>query len=432
MKFTITSLADRRLWFVLLLGFCSGFPWAVTGSLMTQFLFEQSLSRSIIGAFGAIAIVYACNFLWAPLVDGVRFGISRHKRSDWLIGCLVLQALATCLLAYWLPVASVAFIALLVFCIIISSATQDVAIDAWRIELMKVDEQQKISLGATMATIGWWSGYAIPAAIFLYMSDLALLTWDEIYYCLAAWFFVLATSIWLASAHFMPQHAQLSKTTKSSAPTMAQQCKKYLLMPFLYFMQRYGAMALMLLVFIFTFKLGEAFLGRMSLTFYNEVGFSKSAIATYSKLIGWGTTIVFALVAGLIMIQFGIIRGLVIGGIAMASTNLMFAWIAAVGPNETLFFWTIVCDNFTSAFATVAFVAFLSYLCGRESTATEYALLASIGNFGRTSLSGFSGFMIDMLDGNWVLFFIITALMVIPSLLLLVYITPRLSSLRKQ
>ncbi|MGL5585345.1 MAG: hypothetical protein ACRDDD_07945, partial [Plesiomonas sp.] len=125
------------------------------------------------------------------------------------------------------------------------------------------------------------------------------------------------------------------------------------------------------------------------------------------------------------------VRGLLIGGIAMAGSNLMFAWIATVGPNEHLFAATIIVDNFTSAFSSVAFVSFLSWLSGRAFSATQYALLSSLGNLGRTTLSSFSGEMVDRLHGNWSLFFICTSLMVIPGLLLLIYVGKRFSALTR-
>ncbi|CSB55392.1 MFS transporter%2C PAT family%2C beta-lactamase induction signal transducer AmpG [Vibrio cholerae] len=156
----------------------------------------------------------------------------------------------------------------------------------------------------------------------------------------------------------------------------------------------------------------------MSIAFYKEIGFSNEQIGYYSKLLGWGITILFTLLGSLVNIKFGIVRGLMIGGIAMASSNLMFAWIAKVGPNEHLFLATLFVDNFTSAFSTVAFVSFLTLMTGQAFSATQYALLASLGNLGRTTIASFSGELADFLN-DWSLFFILTAVMVIPSLIML-------------
>src|SRR6056300_1196946 len=163
---------------------------------------------------------------------------------------------------------------------------------------------------------------------------------------------------------------------------------------------------------MFSVKVGEAFLGRMSIVFYKEVGFTNEQIGDYSKMFGWFVTVTFTLVGSIINARFGVIRGLMIGGLAMAASNLMFAWIAVAGPEVWLLLLTLVVDNFTTAFSTVAFVAFLTALTGRAFSATQYAMLASLGNLGRTTLASFSGTMVDGLEGNWSLFFVITFLMV--------------------
>lgn len=156
----------------------------------------------------------------------------------------------------------------------------------------------------------------------------------------------------------------------------------------------------------------------MSISFYKEVGFSNEQIGYYSKLLGWGITMLFTFVGSMVNVRFGIVRGLIVGGIAMSASNLMFAWLAQVGPNEHILLAAIVTDNFTTAFSTVAFVSFLTLLTGQAFSATQYALLASLGNFSRTTLSSFSGQLAEYLN-DWSLFFVLTAIMVIPSLIML-------------
>ena len=196
------------------------------------------------------------------------------------------------------------------------------------------------------------------------------------------------------------------------------------------FFQRNGTkLAISILLFIFLFKLGEAYLGRMSIVFYREVGFSNSDIAYYSKMINWAVTIVFSLIGSVFTIRYGILKGLFIGGIAMASSNLLFAAMALVGPDKALFAFTVFVDGFTSAWGSVAFVALLSVLCNKTFSASQYALMASLGTFGRVMLGSYSGIMVDWLDGNWALFFVLTALMVIPSLVFLYIIRKPLTLL---
>ena len=165
----------------------------------------------------------------------------------------------------------------------------------------------------------------------------------------------------------------------------------------------------------------------MSIVFYKEIGFSKGDIALYSKGIGWITTVIFTLLGGLFAIRSGVIKAMFLSGILMASTNLLFAALAWSGKSELLFAAAVLLDDIAAAFATVAFVAFISLLVDRNYTATQYALLASIGTAGRTSLASSSGALVDWLNGDWGTFFIITALMVIPSLFLLYKIKDKIN-----
>jgi PAT family beta-lactamase induction signal transducer AmpG len=186
---------------------------------------------------------------------------------------------------------------------------------------------------------------------------------------------------------------------------------------------------IMILAFILLFKVGEAYMGKMSLVFYKEVGFSKSDIALYSKALGWVTTVTFTLIGGMIALRTGVVRALLVSGVAMASTNILFSVLAWVGPNELLFAFAVVADDLTAAFATVAFVTFISLMVDRNYTATQYALLASIGTLGRTFLAASSGVLVDNLGGDWGLFFILTAVMVVPSLFLLWKLRGKIASL---
>ena len=193
--------------------------------------------------------------------------------------------------------------------------------------------------------------------------------------------------------------------------------------PVISFFKKNGfSIALGILGFIFLFKIGEAFLGRMSIIFYKEIGFSKGEIAIYSKTLGWVTTVVFTLIGGIFAMRAGTIKTMFVAGGFMAATNLLFALLAWSGKSEWLFAFAVIADDISAAFATVAFVAFISLLVDRTYTATQYALLASIGTAGRTMLASSSGALVDWLNGDWGTFFIITTLMVIPSLVCLWFI----------
>ena len=164
----------------------------------------------------------------------------------------------------------------------------------------------------------------------------------------------------------------------------------------------------------------------MSIVFYKEIGFSKGEIAIYSKTLGWITTVIFTLLGGIFAMRSGTVKTMFVAGGFMAATNLLFALLAWSGKSELLFAIAVIADDISAAFATVAFVAFISLLVDRTYTATQYALLASIGTAGRTTLASSSGALVDWLNGDWGTFFIITTVMVIPSLICLWFIKDKL------
>ena len=164
----------------------------------------------------------------------------------------------------------------------------------------------------------------------------------------------------------------------------------------------------------------------MSIVFYKELGFSKVQIAIYSKTFGWITTVVFTLLGGIFAMRVGTVKTMFVAGILMALTNLLFAALYWTGKSELLFAFAVIADDITAAFATVAFVAFISLLVDRTYTATQYALLASIGTAGRTTLASSSGALVDWLNGDWGTFFVMTTVMVIPSLICLWFIRNKL------
>ncbi|KQB09619.1 AmpG family muropeptide MFS transporter [Vibrio metoecus] len=420
----IVSYFDRRLLWVFMLGCASGFPWVLIGSNMTGWLKDAGLSRTAIGYFGSIFTVYAINFLWAPLIDRVKLPILHSmlgQRRSWIFFCQCIILIGTLLIAGINPANNLILTSMFALGIAIASATQDVAIDAFRIDSFSKSESNKLPQASAMAVIGWSTGYSLPGYFAFVNAD--SMGWNGVYYIMAAVVGLLMLfTLQVGEPHTQRDHLQ-QLAEERHQQIVSNRILRWLTVtvfePFIDFFRRNGfRVALTLLLFVFLFKIGEAFLGRMSIAFYKEIGFSNEQIGYYSKLLGWGITILFTLLGSLVNIKFGIVRGLMIGGIAMASSNLMFAWIAKVGPNEHLFLATLVVDNFTSAFSTVAFVSFLTLMTGQAFSATQYALLASLGNLGRTTIASFSGELADYLN-DWSLFFILTAVMVIPSLIML-------------
>lgn len=414
----LKTFNDKRYLNIFLFGISSGFPWIMIGSVLSAWLKDEGLSRSAIGLFGIIFATYSFNFLWSPLVDKIRPPFL-GQRKGWIFAmqcCIVFLCLGMSQLTATYDLYYVAFIGLL---IAIASATQDIAIDGFRIDCIDKDDKDGLSAASSMATAGWWTGYGGLGAIPFFLADLTAWSWPDIYLLLAAIMALLTCGTLIANEPYIDREALLQKitrTTTNSSP-FVYWVKTTLVTPFSEFFSRNGVkLAASFLLFIFLFKIGEAFLGRMSIVFYKEIGFSNSDIATYSKLLNWWVTIIFSLLGGLVNIRYGIYRGLMTAGVAMAASNLLFALIAQTGPSTSLLAVTVIVDGFTGAWSTVAMVAFISLLCNRAFSATQYALMASLSVAGRTLVASSSGVVVDSLHGDWSLFFILTAAMVTPSL----------------
>jgi len=414
----LKTFNDKRYLSIFLFGISSGFPWIMIGSVLSAWLKDEGLSRSAIGLFGIIFATYSFNFLWSPLVDKIKPPLLGQRRG-WIFamqGSVVLLCLVMSQLTADQDLFYVALIGLL---IAIASATQDIAIDGFRIDCIAQDDKDGMSAASSVATAGWWTGYGGLGAIPFFLADMTSWTWPNIYLLLGALMALLMCATYLANEPQIDREALLEKITAKDTKQspVFHWIQTTLVTPFAEFFNRNGVkLAASFLLFIFLFKIGEAFLGRMSIVFYKEIGFSNSDIATYSKLLNWWVTIVFSLLGGLVNIRYGIYRGLMIAGVAMAASNLLFALIAQTGPSTSLLAITVIVDGFTGAWSTVAMVAFISLLCNRAFSATQYALMASLSVAGRTLVASSSGFVVDSLEGNWSLFFILTAVMVIPSL----------------
>ena len=388
------------------------------GSVLSAWLKDDGLSRSAIGLFGVIFSAYSFNFLWSPLIDKLRPPFLGQRRG-WILSMQAIVVALCIAMSQFTTQDNLFFIALVGLIIAIASATQDIAIDGYRIDTIDANDKDGMSAASSVATAGWWTGYGGLGALPFFLADLTAWSWPSIYLLLAAIMGVLMLATCLSSEPQIDREALLQEIqgTSSSGQSLKSWLYSTVVTPFAEFFNRNGVkLAASFLLFIFLFKIGEAFLGRMSIVFYKEVGFSNTDIATYSKLLNWWVTIVFSLLGGIVNIRFGIYRGLMVAGIAMAASNLLFAVIAQTGPSTSLLAITVIVDGFTGAWSTVAMVAFISLLCKRAFSATQYALMASLSVAGRTLVASSSGFFVDAMDGNWSLFFILTAAMVIPSL----------------
>jgi len=436
---------DKRMLKILLLGAISGFPWVIIGSSLSLWLKEDGLSRSTIGWAGLIFAVYAFNYLWAPIIDRVKIPWLTEKvghRRGWIITMQSIILLCLISWSFTSPIINLALVISIGLIIAIASATQDITVDALRIEQIGENEGKSMQAGAAMAVVGWWTGYKLGGVAALnvaeFFQSLGIVNyWQKTFLILGI--LIIICNICLM---FINEPQPMDRTEKQMETDKMIQNKLgssnfmtkaatwltgTIIGPVVSFFKKNSFnIAIAILGFVFLFKIGEAFLGRMSVIFYKEIGFSKSDIAIYSKGLGWITTVIFTLLGGLFAIRSGVIKAMFVSGILMASTNLLFSLLAWSGKSELLFAIAVIFDDMAAAFATVAFVAFISMLVDRTYTATQYALLSSIGTAGRTTLAASSGALVDWLNGDWGIFFIITALMVIPSLIFLYMIKDKL------
>ena len=435
---TFSVYYDKRMLRILLLGAISGVPWVLIASSLSLWLKEEGLSRSTIGWAGLIFGVYAFNYLWAPIIDRVQISYLTNKlghRRGWIV---LMQIIILLCLVVWSVINPTENLALLIsvgLIIAIASATQDITVDALRIEQINENEGKSMAAGAAMAVVGWWTGYKLGGVVALFTAEFFENLGVSDYW--QTTFLILGILIILMNIGLMFVHEPIQTDRQAKQKETDQLIEKKLGSsnfvtnfiayitgtiggPIISFFKKNGfAIAAGLLAFVFLFKIGEAFMGRMSIVFYKEIGFSKGQIAIYSKGLGWITTVIFTLLGGLMAMRAGTIKTMFFAGGLMAITNLLFAVLAWTGKSEILFAIAVIADDITAAFATVAFVAFISLLVDRTYTATQYALLASIGTAGRTTLASSSGALVDWLNGDWGTFFVLTTIMVIPSLLCL-------------
>ena len=465
---TFSVYFDRRMIRILLLGAISGFPWVLIGSSLSLWLKEDGLSRSTIGWAGLIFAVYAFNYLWAPIIDRIRIPWLTNKighRRGWIV---TMQSIILISLVCWSvinPTTNLVSVITVGLIIAIASATQDITVDALRIEQIGEDEGKSMQAGAAMAVVGWWTGYKLGGVIALnaaqYFQNAGFENYWQITFLILGMVIILCNIALMFVHESQPTERQVSQKktdlmieeklgSSNFATKVIASISGTIAGPIISFFKKNGfEIAIGILGFIFLFKIGEAFLGRMSVIFYKEIGFTKGDIALYSKGLGWITTVIFTLLGGLFAIRSGVVKAMFVSGILMASTNLLFAVLAMSGKSEWLFATAVILDDIAAAFATVAFVAFISLLVDRTYTATQYALLASIGTAGRTILAASSGWLVDSLESGatlnlqykfinlgsipipsvenpWAVFFVITAIMVIPSLILLWLIRDKL------
>ncbi|MGE0743835.1 MAG: MFS transporter [Rhodospirillales bacterium] len=412
----LASLAvfrDRRMLVILAMGFSSGLPLLLTLSTLTAWLATSGIDKTTIGIFALVGVPYSFKFLWAPLIDGLRIPFLTDRlgrRRGWAVLTQIALIAAILALAQTDPTADPVLTGLAALALAFCSASQDIVVDAYRVEILAENEQ---GAGAAVTQIGYRFGILAAGAGALFIAD--AYGWPAAFATMAA---LIATGIaavlWSREPAPPPREA-------AARGSFAGWMKEHVVAPLADFFARPGWLAVIL--FIVLYKFGDALAGVMANPFYIEMGFTLSEIAGVSKIFGLVATLVGLVLGGVAVARLGIMRALLACGVLQLLSNLMFAAQAMVGHDLGFLALTIGLENLSGGMGSAAFVAYISSLCTVAFTATQYALLSSLAAVGRTMLSASGGWLADHL--SWVVFFAATATAALPGLLLLVWMTRR-------
>ncbi|MBK8208599.1 MAG: AmpG family muropeptide MFS transporter [Rhodospirillales bacterium] len=419
---------------MLFLGFSSGLPFGALAEPLSAWLTEAGLGKTEIGLFALVSLPYSLKFIFAPFVDRLALPVLGRcfgRRRGWALATQVLLIAVLLGLGATQPGIDPLATAVLALCVAFASATQDTVIDAYRVEIL---EERSQAAGAATATFGWRLGQMAAGAGGLILAD--VLPWSTVYALMAAAVLVGVIAILLnpeprtrssPGAQMLEVRAQAWLQGRQGArlpPSLANVAAwvwAACVCPFVEFATRRGWVVVLL--FILLYKFGDAILGVMKVPFFLEIGFSKTDIAEIVKLFGFVATVAGSLIGGLVVARLGIMRGLLVCGVAMALSNLVFVLQAWAGPDIGILALTVSVENITTGMGMTAFVAYMSSLCNVAYTATQYALLTSLMAMGRTVLSSGAGWLADQVP--WPTFFVLTTLAAVPGLLLLVLLMRR-------
>jgi PAT family beta-lactamase induction signal transducer AmpG len=408
-----------RVLIVLFLGFASGLPLALSTSTLAVWLTERNVDLATIGLFSLVGLPYTFKFIWAPLVDALDVPVLSRllgRRRGWLIFTQILIVIAVVILGVSDPEKSLTFVLIGAVLVAAASATQDIVIDAFRVESLAVDEQAAGMAGYVAAyRIGMLASGAGVLVLVAWLERVGIPrqnVWMWGYFAAAVAMAIGMAASLAATEPTPPPHAEaatgnaLHRVVTTAAGAFGE------------FLTRDAAIAVLL--FVVLYKFCDAFAGALTAAFVINIGFDKATYAAVVKGVGLAA----ALLGGFAARSLSLAASLWIGGLLQMISNLTFSWLALVGTSVSALTVTIIVENFTGAVGTVIFVAYLSALCGsRAHTATQFALLTALAAVGRTTLASGAGFIAEAT--GWVWFFAITAIAAAPSLALLAWLQAR-------
>lgn len=389
-----------RMIAIFFLGFASGLPLFLTESTLSVWLKQEGVSIATIGLFALVGLPYTLKFLWSPLIDQLKVPFLTAwlgRRRSWLVFTQAALACALIALGASNPAESTWTIASLALAVAFLSASQDIVIDAFRVEML---DERTYAAGAAVVVAGYRLGMLTSGAGALYLAT--FLGWHTTYIIMACLLVVGMVA------------GLLCKEPIAPAPHRHDWLYHTVIEPFVDFAKRpYWVVALLIALF---YKLGDAFAAKLAGPFYLDIGFSMIEIANITKLFGVVASVGGGLLGGYVVSRYGLMRALVLCGIAQLLSNFFFSLQALVGYNLTFLTFTIGIENITGGMGTAVFIGFLSSLCNKQFTATQFALLSSLSAVGRTLLTASSGFLAEQV--GWPIYFALTAVMAIPGVLL--------------
>jgi len=425
---TLAVYTQRRVLIVLFLGFASGLPLALSGSTLAVWMRQSGVDLGTIGLFSLVGTPYTIKFLWAPLVDALNAPILSRllgRRRGWLIFSQLLLMAAIVFLAFCNPAVSPLWVALGALLVATASATQDIVIDAFRVETLDESEQ---AAGMASFVAAYRIGMVTSGAGALYivsgfeMFGAALQSaWTYGYLVMAGLVLIGIVTTLVATE---PRTAAIDKV-RAAADAGISPLKRVTAAAYGAFSEFLNRdMAVVVLAFVVLYKFCDAFAGAMTTPFVIDLGFSRTDYANVVQGVGLAATLLGGFIGGLLARAYPLATCLWIGAILQMSSNFAFAWQAWMGLNHWALVVTVITENITGAIGTVIFVAYLSSLCRSPlHTATQFALLTALSAVGRTYLSAGAGYLAE--QTGWIWFFVLSALVALPSLVLLIWLQVR-------
>lgn len=390
---------NKKMLITFLLGFSSGLPFLLIGGTLKLWLAESKVDITTIGYFGWVSIAYSLKFIWAPLTDRFSF-FGMGRRRSWMLVSQVAITLGIFIIGTLDPTTSLAAMAAISVWIAFFGATQDIALDAFRREYL---EDSELGMGSSMNMYGYRIGMLISGGVAVGMAD--YLSWMHVY-----WIMALMMLVGMFTVLYVKE--------PSASENVAKSLKESFVGPFKEFIQRNGA--LLIISFIFFFKLGDALSAAMLNPFYIEMGYQKVDIGLIAKMFGLASSLLGFFIGGITIYRIGILRSLWIFGILQAMSTASFAIITFTGPVNWALAFAVIFEDVSAGMGSSAFLAYISSITNKKYTATQYAALASVATLGRNFFSGFSGHLVKALGWEW--FFYSCALIAIPGMVLLYWV----------